>query len=522
MHYLIWALPRRRPNNRVFTYLFILCGALVEAQCFLTFDLGSRLQLKRTIVIDTATICRPSPFESSIPAESPSLSRFLENKNPFPFFRMSATLASKDIDVVLFEESNGSEGESRSENEAIRRTSPPKEILLHDSDNSASAAADIAKQANNKRSSSSVRSDNAKSTSVGARRSGSATKARHQPGRHSNLLNDLRNAARGASAISSDDDNHDSSASPRSAIMCNEDSNVESTTKTLSSAIQSAIGDMLNRNTDRQSMQQGCSISSQPPTVGILGDRLVGRSPALSAPLASSDDGTITRIATPLDDFDIASLRLSVFSDGFSVDQRSQFCSRSCQAIANRRKRGAVCMVAARKGADGGLRIYGTAECSFHEFHGTQLGQRRPRASILYVTEVAVHPAIRRRGIGALLLSSIDLFADRQKIETIYLHVDVSNHGAISLYEKCGYRKTENGPVFEEFTKSLNLHPGATKGRIHHLLFKDVALATWIPKDILSESPTVRSGRLDLRFQPDSLCGPRPEPVPAHSSPLSC
>lgn len=59
----------------------------------------------------------------------------------------------------------------------------------------------------------------------------------------------------------------------------------------------------------------------------------------MSAPLASSPDGAIVRVATPMDDFDIANLRLSVFSD-FSFDQRGQFCARSCEAIANRRTKG--------------------------------------------------------------------------------------------------------------------------------------------------------------------------------------
>ena len=34
---------------------------------------------------------------------------------------------------------------------------------------------------------------------------------------------------------------------------------------------------------------------------------------------------------------------------------------------------------------------------------------------------------------------------------------------------------------YEEFTRSLNLHPGATKGRRHYLLYKDlVENPTWL------------------------------------------
>ncbi|KAL7566703.1 hypothetical protein ACA910_017761 [Epithemia clementina (nom. ined.)] len=275
----------------------------------------------------------------------------------------------------------------------------------------------------------------------------------------------------------------------------NKNDRVLSEKRLSSSSIQSAIGDILHSNSRRSSVPQDrpgfvMSSAATPATLGILGEPTATQPQSMSAPLCRSDDGTLVRIATPMDDFDIANLRLSVFSD-FSVDQSSQFCSRSCQAIANRRKRGAVCIVALRSGRDGRMRIHGTAECSFHEFYGTQLGQRRPQASILYITEVAVHPAVRRRGVGALLLNAIDVYAVRQKIETIYLHVDVSNYGAIALYKKCGYQKTdESEPVFEEFTKSLNLQPGATKGRIHHLLFKDVRMATWLPQDIGASSPS--------------------------------
>jgi len=189
------------------------------------------------------------------------------------------------------------------------------------------------------------------------------------------------------------------------------------------------------------------------------------------------------RLANPHDDVDIASLRLSVFSD-FTTDLQNQFCARSCQAIAARRRRGATCFVATapcrRAVTIPGTRsdvILGSAECSNHEFAGTRLGRRRLPHSILYVTEVAVSPSARRRNIGSQLLSAIDELAENQCVETLYLHVDVENYSALRLYAKAGYRKIQaedDDSMYSEFTKSLNLHPGATKGREHFLLYKNI------------------------------------------------
>ena len=182
------------------------------------------------------------------------------------------------------------------------------------------------------------------------------------------------------------------------------------------------------------------------------------------------------RVASPLDDVDIATLRLSVFTD-FNSESRNRFCARSCQAISQRRSMGSVCMVAESKRNQ----LVGSAECSYHEFSGTRLGKKR--SSIWYITEVAVHPAARRKGVASDLLRAIDEYATGYNVETLFLHVDVCNAGAIALYHKAGYRITpEKDPVFFDFTKSLNLHPGATKGRDHYLMYKDLRPPSWQPE----------------------------------------
>jgi ribosomal protein S18 acetylase RimI-like enzyme len=208
------------------------------------------------------------------------------------------------------------------------------------------------------------------------------------------------------------------------------------------------------------------------------------------------------RIATPADDMDIAYLRMSVFSD-IAPDLRSLFCARSCQAIAARRMRGAICFVATQQQQptlsstestpqqhplrqqseqQEGEVIVGSAECSYHEFFGTRLGRCRKQNALLYITEVAVNPSVRRRGIGTAILRAIDIWAEQQlnenddgSIESMYLHVDVSNRNAIQMYERAGYYKVlSNDPMFTEFTSLLNLQPGATHGREHYLLCKNL------------------------------------------------
>lgn len=80
-------------------------------------------------------------------------------------------------------------------------------------------------------------------------------------------------------------------------------------------------------------------------------------------------------------------------------------------------------------------------------------------------------------------VQGIDELAMLRNVESIYLHVDVLNFGALELYRKAGYKKVlHNDPMYAEFTTSLNLHDGATKGRRHYLLYKNlIRNPTWLP-----------------------------------------
>ena len=251
-------------------------------------------------------------------------------------------------------------------------------------------------------------------------------------------------------------------------------------------------------------------------SMGLFGEtieeELVDCSESILATSFQPSSSVVARLATSMNDFAIANLRLSVFSN-FNPESRKIFCERSCQLLASRRRRGATCIIATReKNNDKSTKtihrqeigpIVGTAETSFHEFSGTLLGRSRPTGSILYVTEVAVDATQRRKGIAKLMMEAIDIFANTLEVETIYLHVDVTNLGAVNLYKRAGFRQLEpDNPIFLEFTTKLNLHDGATKGRNHYLMARDLRPPTWfeLPEEtqLLEEAGTVMSQQRTL------------------------
>lgn len=69
------------------------------------------------------------------------------------------------------------------------------------------------------------------------------------------------------------------------------------------------------------------------------------------------------------------------------------------------------------------------------------------------ITNVAVNPACRRRGIGEGLLTEMKKRAADHKIARIVLEVRVSNEGAIRLYEKQGFSSVGIRRGFYEFPR---------------------------------------------------------------------
>ncbi len=55
------------------------------------------------------------------------------------------------------------------------------------------------------------------------------------------------------------------------------------------------------------------------------------------------------------------------------------------------------------------------------------------------ITNIAVHPDHRRKGLGAAILHSLLRHAKDAKLESVSLEVRVSNTAAIHMYEKAGF-----------------------------------------------------------------------------------
>jgi ribosomal protein S18 acetylase RimI-like enzyme len=63
-----------------------------------------------------------------------------------------------------------------------------------------------------------------------------------------------------------------------------------------------------------------------------------------------------------------------------------------------------------------------------------------------YLSNVAVYPEYRSLGLGTKLLGAIEEEAKSIGKNRIVLHADITNHGAIRLYEKLGYKIEEKIP----------------------------------------------------------------------------
>ena len=67
------------------------------------------------------------------------------------------------------------------------------------------------------------------------------------------------------------------------------------------------------------------------------------------------------------------------------------------------------------------------------------------------ITNIAVDPSLRRKGVGSFLLNALMEQGRQQGIERFTLEVRVSNEAAIRLYEKYGFRSVGTRKNFYSF-----------------------------------------------------------------------
>lgn len=67
-------------------------------------------------------------------------------------------------------------------------------------------------------------------------------------------------------------------------------------------------------------------------------------------------------------------------------------------------------------------------------------GMVRYDGPVAYIGDLVVTGEYRRRGIGALLMEHLELWARRQGAVTVTLYVHDRNHGARALYDRQGFR----------------------------------------------------------------------------------
>jgi len=69
-----------------------------------------------------------------------------------------------------------------------------------------------------------------------------------------------------------------------------------------------------------------------------------------------------------------------------------------------------------------------------------------PRGESLYVRGMAVLPAARGQRLGEALLSHVEEFASAQGFRRLYLSTTPFLSRAIQLYERAGFRRSDDGP----------------------------------------------------------------------------
>jgi ribosomal-protein-alanine N-acetyltransferase len=112
------------------------------------------------------------------------------------------------------------------------------------------------------------------------------------------------------------------------------------------------------------------------------------------------------------------------------------------------------------------------------------------------ISNLAVHPAHRRRGIGRALLAAAEAFAAAHGAERVLLDVHVDNEPAMALYQAEGYRVFHRYTVFERAAAAtpVPLPEGYRLERVrasHAAAFATIA-ARSLPTGLRAVTPSLR------------------------------
>lgn len=70
-----------------------------------------------------------------------------------------------------------------------------------------------------------------------------------------------------------------------------------------------------------------------------------------------------------------------------------------------------------------------------------------PEGQACYLRSMAILPAARGQRIGVCLLEQVEQFAREQGADRLYLRTTPFLERAIRLYERCGFQRSEEGPL---------------------------------------------------------------------------
>jgi [ribosomal protein S18]-alanine N-acetyltransferase len=102
------------------------------------------------------------------------------------------------------------------------------------------------------------------------------------------------------------------------------------------------------------------------------------------------------------------------------------------------------------------------ASANHRRFLGTALVFFRKGSRVARLYSIASLPEARGKGVGTALIDAVEALARRRRCQFLRLEVHTSNHSAIRLYERLGYRQIgflksfyENGADALRYEKTL-------------------------------------------------------------------